>query len=210
MKKVGIMGGSFNPIHYGHLLLAESAYEQLGTERILFMPLKNPPHKSSEELVSGEHRSDMVKLAIKDNPHFKISMLELARDGTTYTADSLSILKEDNPKTQYYFIVGADSFFALQNWKDPQRIFDLCTVAVAGRNLVPKNKLKQQLDFLRETYGARIAFIDMPAVGISSAMIRSRIIENKSIRYYVPEEVEEYIRELHLYEDIKGAGTDGT
>jgi nicotinate-nucleotide adenylyltransferase len=210
MKKVGIMGGSFNPIHYGHLLLAECAYEQLGLQRILFMPLREPPHKNSAELASGDHRANMVKLAIKDNPHFKISMLELSRNGTTYTADSLSILKEENPKTEYYFIVGADSFFALQNWRDPQRIFDLCTVVVAGRDLVPKNKMKQQLDFLQESYDARVAFIDMPAVGISSAMIRSRIAANKSIKYFVPGEVEDYIRELHLYEEVKGAKPDET
>lgn len=202
MKKVGIMGGSFNPIHYGHLMLAECAYEQLSLDRILFMPLKEPPHKDSSELAAGVHRANMVKLAIKDNHHFKISMLELSREGVTYTAESLSILKEENPKTEYYFIVGADSFFALQNWKDPQRICDLCTLVVAGRDQVPKNKMKQQLDFLQESYNAKVVFVDMPAVGISSAMIRSRIAGQKSIRYFVPAEVEDYIRELHLYEEI--------
>lgn len=201
MKKVGLMGGTFNPIHYGHLFLAENAYQQIGLDRILFMPSKNPPHKSKAELVSGDHRANMVKLAIKDNPHFKISMLELQREGTTYTADTLTILKEENPQTEYYFIVGADSLFMMQNWMNPQKIFDLCTIIAAGRNLTPENKMNQQLDFLKETYGAKILFLDMPNIGISSAEIRGRIGEKKGIRYYVPDEVEAYISELHLYEE---------
>lgn len=200
MKKIGLMGGTFNPIHYGHLFLAENAYQQICLDRILFIPSMNPPHKSKTELISSEHRANMVKLAIKDNPHFKISMMEMQREGTTYTADTLTILKEENPKIEYYFIVGADSFFMLQNWGKPQTIFDLCTIVVAGRNLTPKNKMNQQLDFLTETYGAKVLFLDMPNIGISSAEIRDRIVAKKGIHYYVPEEVEAYINELHLYE----------
>src|SRR5690606_12925515 len=106
MKKIGIMGGTFNPIHYGHLFLAENAYEQMGLDQILFMPSNNPPHKKVKDIVSNEHRKIMVHIAIKDNPHFTLSTIELEREGTTYTADTLAILTREQPDTEFYFLVG--------------------------------------------------------------------------------------------------------
>lgn len=199
MIKAGIMGGTFNPIHNGHLFLAENAYEQIGLDYILFMPSKNPPHKIKSELASDEHRTNMVKLAIKDNPHFQLSTLELDREGTTYTADTLAILTRENPDTEYYFIEGADSLFMMQNWNKPQIIFDLSTVVVAGRNNVDFKKLNNQAEFYEKTYKAKILLLKMPTIQIASASIRERIEKDRSIRYYVPDAVRDYINEHRLY-----------
>ena len=207
MKKVGIMGGTFNPIHYGHLFLAENAYEQAGLDQILFMPSKNPPHKAKPNSITEQQRVDMISLAIKDNPHFALSTLELEREGMTYTADTLKILTEEQSDTEYYFIVGADSLFMMQNWYEPQIIFDLCTVVVAGRDHVELEQLQQHALYLQNMFQAKILLIDMPTIQIASAVIRDRVAANKPIRYYLPDAVNAYINKNKLYsanlEDIK-------
>lgn len=207
MKKIGIMGGTFNPIHYGHLFLAENAYEQIGFDKVLFMPSKNPPHKAKPEEVTEQQRVEMVSIAIADNPHFELSTLELHREGLTYTADTLTLMKQKNPEDEYYFIIGADSLFMMQDWKDPQTIFNLCTVVVAGRDNVEAEKMMEQSQYLKRIYNANILMIHMPTIQIASAVIRERIAENKSIRYYVPDNVMEYIHRSNLYsetlEDIR-------
>jgi len=203
MKKVGIMGGTFNPIHYGHLFLAENAMEQLNLDKVLFMPSKNPPHKKKTDLVSDTQRTDMVRLAVQGNQHFEVSTIEYEREGFTYTADTLTRLTNEHPDTEYYFIIGADSLFMMQDWHTPQIIFNLSTILVTGRDHVQENQLDKQLNYLKETYGARIIIFDMPTIEISSAMIRKRIAENKTIRYYVPNEVMNYIVEHRLYETMQ-------
>lgn len=201
MKKIGIMGGTFNPIHHGHLILAESTYEQLNLDKILFMPLKNPPHKAISGEVNEKQRVDMISLAIKDNPHFEISTMELDREGITYTAETLTILTRENPDTEYYFIVGADSLFYMQNWMEPQTVFRLCTVVAASRNQVEKDQIYNQMEYLKNIFSANIMLIHMPVIEISSAMIRERVASAKTIRYYVPETVKEYIASNRLYMD---------
>jgi len=200
MKKIGIMGGTFNPIHYGHLFLAEHAYEQMELDEILFMPSNHPPHKASKDIVSNEHRKTMVALAIKDNPHFTLSTLELEREGTTYTVDTLEILTKEQPEAEFFFIVGADSFFAIPYWKNPERILELCSLVVFERDHVEQDQMLKQLEFLTSTYpGAKIFLLKMPTIQISSKKIRERIAENKSIRYYVPADVQDYIEKHNLY-----------
>lgn len=201
MKKVGIMGGTFNPIHYGHLFLAENALEQISLDKILFMPSKNPPHKKKQDIVSDKHRAEMVRLAIQENPHFELSTMEFEREGVTYTADTLTLLNNQHPDTNYYFIVGADSLFMMQNWRNPQIIFDRSTILVAGRDRVNKIQMDKQLRYLKETYAARIIPVEMPTIELSSENIRKRIIENKTIRYYVPNDVMKYITHHKLYLD---------
>lgn len=199
MKKVGIMGGTFNPIHNGHLFLAEHAYEQAELDYVLFMPTMNPPHKPEAEVISAEHRINMVKLAIKSNPNFKLSDLELNRPGLTYTSDTLQILKEKEPETEFYFIVGADSLMMMTQWKDPMTVFALSTIVVGERkNYLPEQLIKQA-SFLEKTYNGKIILLDMPNIEISSEMIRERIANNKTIRYYVPDEVLSYIKLHNLY-----------
>ncbi len=193
------MGGTFNPVHNGHLFLAEYAFEEIGLDTILFMPSKEPPHKNSLAVASGEDRCHMTALAIRDNPHFELSTLEFDREGKTYTADTLTELTLQNPDTEYYFIIGADSLLQLKEWKTPQVIFDLCTMIVAGRNHLPKKRMEQQINRLNEEYGATIMLMDMPTIDISSAGIRERIATGKSIRYYVPDLVQTYIETHGLY-----------
>lgn len=201
MKKVGIMGGTFNPIHHGHLFLAENAYEQAGLDQVLFMPTMNPPHKTGIRVVDSLHRTNMVRLAIKDNPHFILSTMELHREGLTYTSDTLTILTKLNPDTSYYFIVGADSLLMMTEWKDPKTVFELSTIVTAGRDNRPTEQIRKQIKYLEDTFHAHIILLDMPIIEISSENIRERISAGKSIRYYVPDEVEEYIFKHGLYRE---------
>ncbi len=199
MKKIGIMGGTFNPIHYGHLFLAEQAYEQIGLNSILFMPSKNPPHKKGQEIISSEHRLNMVRLAIMDNPHFEASTTELEREGMTFTADTLKAMTMENSETELYFIIGGDSLLQITEWRDPQTIFNLSTIVASGRNHLPDNILHQQVKKLKDTYGARIILLEMPTIEISSADIRDRIVAGKSVRYYLPQPVLDYITEHGIF-----------
>ncbi len=199
MKKIGIMGGTFNPIHNGHLFLAENAYEQIGLDQILFMPSKNPPHKAKPEMITDQQRVDMINLAIQDNSHFTLSTVEMEREGYTYTADTLTLLSKQNLEVRYYFIVGADSLFMMHQWHEPQVIFDLCTVVAATRDHVDGTKLAAQAELLKEQFHADIQLISMPTIQIASADIRSRVAQNKTIRYYLPDQVARYISQHRLY-----------
>lgn len=199
MSKIGIMGGTFNPIHLGHLILAENAYEQLHLEKVLFMPSKNPPHKAKPELAAEQQRVDMIELAISSNPHFELSTIELTRDGLTYTADTLALLKQENPDVNYYFIVGADSLFMMHKWKDPQIVFSHCTIVAAGRDHALEADIQQQIQFLREHFHAEIIRAAMPTIQIASGEIRDRIAAGKSVRYYIPDSVTNYIEANQLY-----------
>lgn len=199
MKKVGIMGGTFNPIHNGHLFLAEHAYDQAGLDYVLFMPTLNPPHKADIRVESIEHRLNMVKLAIRSNPHFILSDLELQRSGLTYTSDTLEVLKEREPDTEFYFILGADSLMMMTHWKDPKTVLSLSTIIAAGRGHESMKELELQAKYLEDTYGGKIILLDMPIMEMSSENIRDRVAQGKTIRYYVPEEVMTYINEHNLY-----------
>ncbi len=207
MKKVGIMGGTFNPIHMAHLFLAEQAYEQLDLDKVLFMPSKNPPHKEMPYQITEQQRIDMILLGISDNLHFELSTFELEREGMTYTADTLTLLTEQNSDTEYYFIVGADSLFYMHKWYQPQTVFDHCTVIAASRDHANRQTLEEQVQYLANNFNARIKLIEMPTIQISSAEIRERITLGKTVRYFLPDNVQEYILQKKLYmvnpEDIK-------
>jgi len=199
MSKIGIMGGTFNPIHFGHLFLAENAYEQVGLDKVLFMPSKNPPHKEVMCKVTEKQRVDMIEIAIHDNPHFELSTLELNREGMTYTADTLQVLKEQNPDTEYYFIVGTDSLFMMHSWKDPQVVFDLCTVLVAARDNANADEIHKHMDYLKKSFHAKVEHIEMPMLQIASADIRERVEKAHTVRYYMPAPVIQYITDHSLY-----------
>ncbi len=204
MKKIGIMGGTFNPIHFGHLFLAENAFEQLSLDKVWFIPSKNPPHKRKPEDITEQQRIDMIQLAIQENPHFELSTLELEREGMTYTADTMKILREQNPEIDYYFIIGADSLFLMDQWYQPQIIFDNCTIAAANRDNADSSALEKQVQLLKKQFNANIILIDMPTVQVSSCNIRERVAARKSIRYYLPGSVREYIESKHLYRTASG------
>ena len=134
-KRIGIMGGTFDPIHIGHLILGETAYEQFHLDQVLFMPAGNPPHKRNRSnRATDEQRTEMVKIAIASNPHFALSLEEMNQDGFTYTYRTLERLKRQNPDTDYFFIMGADSLYEFEKWREPGRILAACTVLVATRD----------------------------------------------------------------------------
>lgn len=200
LRKIGIMGGTFNPIHTGHLILAENAYEQFALDSVLIMPSKNPPHKKQENIVSDIHRSNMISLAIKGNPHFELSTIELEREGTTYTADTLTYLVSNNLDTEYYFIIGADSLFQIDSWKNPEIIFSKATILATTRYHLPDDKINMQIDYLNRKYDTNIHVLNIPNIDLSSELIRERVYNHNTITYYVAREVEQYIYQNKLYD----------
>lgn len=199
-KKIGIMGGTFDPIHIGHLILGEKAYEQYGLDQIRFMPAGNPPHKQHREgRATDEQRVEMVKRAISGNVHFALCLDEMNADGYSYTYRTLERLKGQNPGEEYYFIIGADSLFDFDGWKEPGRICKAAKLLVAGRNHVERERLEKQMDYLRKKYQGEFYLLDVPNLDISSRMLRDWIAGEKTFRYYVPDSVYEYIRKKHMY-----------
>ncbi|MBR3170807.1 MAG: nicotinate-nucleotide adenylyltransferase [Lachnospiraceae bacterium] len=203
MKKVGIMGGTFDPIHIGHLILGENAYQQLGLDRVVFMPSGNPPHKRDRDgRASDEQRMDMVKLAIASNTHFKFSSMEMNEDGYSYTYLTLEKLNEKHPDTRYYFIIGADSLFDFKGWRNPQRICDACTLVVATRNHTSDEELDKAIEDVRQTFGADIVKLNTENIDVSSHQLRDWIAAGKTVKYYAPDEVINYIKSYHVYDGL--------
>lgn len=198
--KIGIMGGTFDPIHIGHLILGEKAYEQFGLDQILFMPSGNPPHKRHREgRATDVQRVEMVKRAIAGNPHFALSLEEMNAEGYSYTYRTLERLNSRNPDTEYYFIIGGDSLFDFEKWREPGRICRACRLLVAGRNHVGMDRMKQQMDYLNEKFQGEFYPMDVPNLDISSNMLRDWIANGETIRYYIPDAVYSYIREQKIY-----------
>ena len=191
-KKTGIMGGTFNPIHIGHLLLAESARDSFGLDEILFIPSGRSYMKREAEVLDRRIRFEMTKLAIEDNPAFSISDIEIKRSGNTYTCDTLLLLKEQQPETEFY----------IEAWRKPEYIFRTCTVLAAVRDDKDNDKLAEQISCLEEKFGAHIFQITFKEIDISSTDIRMRLAGGQSIRYMVPDKVISYIKKHHLYAEI--------
>lgn len=199
--KIGIMGGTFNPIHNGHLLLAETAYEDFDLDKVLIMPVKEPAHRNISSNVSAKDRINMVELAIKDNPHFELSLLEMEREGYTYTVDTVRQLKEEHPEHEYYFIMGADSLYHFESWKEPDEILRYAVILAAGRDHIAESELEAQIEYLLEKYPfGKIFPLLTPSLEISSHNIRKRVRNERSIRYLLPKEVEEYALTHKLYQ----------
>nr|WP_294678613.1 nicotinate-nucleotide adenylyltransferase [uncultured Blautia sp.] len=213
LKRIGIMGGTFDPIHMGHLILGEKAYEQLSLDKVLFMPSGNPPHKKNRAgRATDQQRVEMVRVAIADNPHFELSLEEMHEEGYTYTYHTLERLNNENHDTEYYFIIGADSLYTFDTWKEPERICQACTLVVATRDHTPKGDLDRKIREVAEQYHGRLIRLDTMNIDVSSKLLRSWHRENKSLRYYVPLPVISYIEKNGIYisEDAgKGLESDG-
>lgn len=199
-KRVGIMGGTFDPIHYGHLLLAESAIEQYKLDEILFIPSGNPWLKDSSQVLDKKTRVSMTGIAIEDNPHFALSTIEIDREGNSYSYETLEILREKNPSTCYYFILGADSLLDIEKWKHPDRLMKSCTLLTAVRDDCDMSALQKQIDYLKSTYDAQVEILPMKRMDISSTDIREKIKTGKSVRYLLPDFVREFIEKNHIYQ----------
>lgn len=193
------MGGTFDPIHTGHLILAEAACEAFDLDYVLVMPNGNPPHKMGQVQVSMKQRTEMAQLAIADNPHLRISDFEKTPHDYHYTYKTLEFLRQENPDTDYYFILGADSLVNFHTWKEPKRICQSCRILAATRNRMETEELRHQMEQLKSMYGAVIDPLETPNIDISSNMIRERVEKGQTIKYYVPAAVEAYIQEHGLY-----------
>jgi nicotinate-nucleotide adenylyltransferase len=202
VKKLGILGGSFNPIHVGHLVLAETAREALGLDRVILIPAKLPPHKRAEALAGGADRLAMVRLAIAGNPAFAVSDIELRRPGVSYTVDTVRALRKRlGPGTVIYFLIGMDTVAELATWREIARLARLCKFVPLNRpgHSVPNvATLERTLGRLPARAMLKRA-LDMPLIGISSSEIRRRVAEGRTIRYLVPDAVAAYIRRKRLY-----------
>ncbi len=205
---IGILGGTFSPIHYGHLAMAETAYRELMLDEVLFMPSGNPPHKGN--VISGEYRLEMVKLATDNMPYFTPSDYELLREGKIYTADTLTNLNNDNPDNDYTFILGADSFYSITKWYKPEIIMSKAVIAVCTRDNATYSQLNEYKDYLVNEYGARIKILNFTNIDVSSQEIRLYINDYYSnqndgtldrIKQFVPDKVIDYIFCKGLYRD---------
>ena len=204
VKKLGILGGSFNPIHLGHLVLAETAREALGLDRVIFIPAKLPPHKRAAPLADGADRLAMVRLAVAGNPAFAASDIELRRPGVSYTVDTVRALREKlGAGVQIYFLIGMDTVAELTAWREVARLARLCQFVPLSRP-GHANPNAAALERAVGRLPARAILkraVAMPLIGISSSEIRRRVAEGRTIRYLVPDAVAAYIRRKRLYAD---------
>lgn len=196
-NNIAIFGGTFDPIHFGHLLVAEQIYNSFSLDRIIFMPAGQPPHKSDRKITSARDRLNMLNLAIKDNNHFLSSNYELNKKGKSYTADTLRFFLEQKFLEKVYFIIGADSLLDIHNWKDPGFLLENAYFIVAPRPNYDISRFYE--DERYKPYRDRILILDTIQVEISSTNIRELVKEKKSIKYQTPEKVIKYINDNNLY-----------
>jgi nicotinate-nucleotide adenylyltransferase len=200
--RIGIMGGTFNPPHLGHLICAQEAYLQLRLDRVLLIPARIPPHKPVEDEPGPDHRLELCRLAIRgDEQRFEVSDVEIAREGPSYTVDTLEELHSSAPDNELFLIVGGDIAAGLPRWREPERVLSLATLAVAKRRGTSRSAVAEALGMLRGGETAR--FFQMPRIAISSTMLRDRVRSGQSIRYYVPDGVMSYIDRHHLYSGVR-------
>ncbi len=216
-QKFGILGGTFNPIHYGHLAAAEEIRDRLKLDRILFIPSSLPPHKQEEDIPSAVQRLEMVRLAIAGNPHFKVSDIEVKRGGKSYTIDTVEALRDAHPGTDFHFIAGLDSFLDIRTWHRWENLLSLCSFIVLSRpgyrfadltRITFMKRADKELNALErgeiteavvQAGEFRIYLETIPLYDISSTDIRRRVKQTRTIKYHLPDAVENYIIQNKLY-----------
>ena len=198
-KKIGLLGGTFDPIHLGHLLTADFVMKALDLEKIIFIPVNHPPHKTDMDVTSAEHRYLMTMLATSHNPAFEVSDVEIKRDGLSYTIDTLNwFISQYGKDTEFYFILGADAVAALDQWERFEELLNICYFVAATRP-----GFMEKVEDAKQTFGKlgkkKIIWLDTPELNISSTEIRYRVKNNIPIKYIVPTAVEKYIYKEGLY-----------
>lgn len=207
-RRIGVMGGTFDPIHYGHLVTAAAAADQFDLDRVVFVPAGQPPHKRPVEVSDSVHRYLMTVLATVANEQFAVSRIDVDRPGPSYTVDTLVELhRQLGPDTELYFITGADAMLQILQWKDGERLFELCHFIAATRPGYSLSRLRAVLGPVGERYADRIHRLQVPALAISSSDIRERVKEGRSARYLLPDSVWHYIIKNGLY--LEGANPFG-
>jgi nicotinate-nucleotide adenylyltransferase len=211
-RRVGLFGGTFNPIHLGHLRGAEEIWQAFELEEVIFIPSSIPPHKVTEEIIEGRHRLEMVKLAISGNPHFSTSDLELSRSGRSFSIDTIRFFQE-RQKDTFFFILGGDAFAEIETWKDFQNLFSLCHFVVMARpgsqknissspfpeTLIPDFRHTPGEEAWIHHSGHRVYFKEISFLDISSTKVRKLIEKGGSVKYLIPAEVEAYVQKHGLY-----------
>lgn len=204
-KKIGIMGGTFNPIHNGHLLLAEHAREELALDEIWFMPSGTSYMKPQDEMLPAARRLSMVKMAVDENPFFGVCDIEVKKEGNTYTWETMEALHSGYPSCEFTFLMGADSLFQIEKWQKPEHIFACCRIAAAVREGMDFEACEKQAERLIERFRADIRILHVPRVDISSTDIRKRCQSGKSIRYLVPDSLKEWLEREKAYSFLQTA-----
>ncbi|WP_423230622.1 nicotinate-nucleotide adenylyltransferase [Clostridium homopropionicum] len=199
MKRKGIFGGTFDPIHNGHLHIAYEALYRLKLDMIIFMPSGKPPHKTNKIITDPKIRIELVKAAIDKENKFTISSYEIEKLGLSYTYETLEYYKALEPDTEWYFITGTDCLMDIRTWKNIDRIFKSCKFVVFNRSGYFKKKVIEQKNNIEKEYGTSIIYLDIPVIDISSTEIRNKIKESKEISYLVPKKVEYILNEMKLY-----------
>lgn len=199
MRRIGIIGGTFNPIHNGHILLAIYCKEKLSLDRVIFIPTCTPPHKSDKDLVSEAHRLNMCNIAVREYEDFSVSDIEIQRKGKSYTYETLTSLKEIYPDDILYFITGADMFLSLDKWKNPEIIFEKAVIAAVPRNSSDFEQLNAYYQTTLKKLGAQAAILDKPVLQVSSTFIRENICKYELIENMIDRNVYEYIVKNNLY-----------
>ena len=198
MLRIGVFGGTFDPVHLGHLVAAEEATELLDLDEMLFVPAGQPWFKAGEVVTDAPHRLNMVRLAVESNPRFRVCGVEVARPGPSYTVDTLEHLRGASPSgTEFFLVLGVDALAELHRWRSPARVFDLATVVGVAR---PGAKFDSKaLNAALPCAAERVIMLDVPLVDVGATELRRRASSGRSLRYLVPDSVEQYIREHGLY-----------
>lgn len=198
-NRIGILGGTFNPVHTGHISLAEAAYLQFHLDKVIFLPSGQPYKKEASQVLPGKKRLELVLAAIEDKPYFIASDMEIVRPGKTYTYETLEELHRNNPSDELFFILGGDCLFSIEKWVLPQRIFAACTIIAAVRDDKDRAELENQSGRLKEIFGAKILLLDFEKMQISSTLIRDKIKNGESVQELLHPKTAEIIRKEGLY-----------
>ena len=200
-EKIGILGGTFDPVHTAHMIMAREAYQEYSLDRLFMIPAGRPPHKEGQRGASDEDRLNMVRLAASDSPFIEISEYEMIKKTKSYTVETLRHFRKLYPGSTLYFIMGADSLKDLPDWYLPDEICSLAVILASVRNGLDADEYQNLIDDRKALFNADIRILHTPDIGISSTDIRERIRSGRTIKYLVPEKVEEYIIKKGLYED---------
>jgi nicotinate-nucleotide adenylyltransferase len=203
-RRIGLLGGTFNPPHLGHLLLAQEAHAQLGLDRVVFVPVAVPPHKEADGDPGPAARVELCRLAIEGDERFAVSTMEVDRGGASYTVDTLREIHATSPGDELSFIVGGDIASSLPTWREPAEVLRLARLAVAERDGVRRADILDRLSSLPGADG-RIDFFDLPRVDVSSSLVRRRVAAGRPIRYLVPDPVADYVAANGLYRSAVGS-----
>jgi nicotinate-nucleotide adenylyltransferase len=197
--RIGILGGTFNPPHIGHLVCAQEAHLQLGLDQVMLIPARTPPHKPVQDEPGAEHRFELCRCAVDGDQRFVVSDLEIGRPGPSFTVDTLVELNRKAPENELFLIVGGDVAAGLPSWREPERVLSLARLAIAKRRGTARARVEEALH--QVTGGDRAEFFPMPRIGVSSTLVRRRVALGQPIKYIVPDAVADYIARHHLYRE---------